>query len=115
MEMHAAPVGRGVWISLWPRAWLSKIDFSLAREAARVQYNLRMGLMAEIRAFPVAKNSVGIWWFGQNGFIFKSHEGTLVSTDLYLSNSCADNYRDIGVNLDRRVPVLLQPEEVEVD
>src|SRR6478672_11667915 len=74
-----------------------------------------MSLMSDIRTFPVPKNSVGIWWLGQNGFIFKSHEGTLVSTDLYLTNSCADNYRDIGVNLDRRVPVLLPPEEVEVD
>lgn len=74
-----------------------------------------MSLMSEIRAFPVPKNSVGIWWLGQNGFIFKSHEGTLVSTDLYLTNSCADFYRDVGVNLERRVPVLIPPEEVEVD
>ena len=74
-----------------------------------------MGLMAEIRAFAVPKHSVALWWLGQNGFIFKSHEGTLVSTDLYLTNSCAQFYRDVGVNLDRRVPVLLPPEEVEVD
>jgi L-ascorbate metabolism protein UlaG (beta-lactamase superfamily) len=71
--------------------------------------------MSEIRACPVPKNAVAIWWLGQNGFIFKSHEGTVVSTDLYLTNSCADAYRDKGVNLDRRVPVLLPPEEVEVD
>jgi len=74
-----------------------------------------MGLMHDIRAFPVPKNAVGIWWLGQNGFIFKSPEGTLVSTDLYLTNSCAAFYRDVGVNLERRVPVLIPPEEVEVD
>jgi L-ascorbate 6-phosphate lactonase len=74
-----------------------------------------MDLMSEIRAFPVPKNCVGIWWLGQNGFIFKSHEGTLVSTDLYLTNSCAEFYRDVGVNLDRRVPVLIPPEDVQVD
>src|SRR5437870_13765120 len=76
---------------------------------------LIMSLMSEIRAFPVPKNSVGIWWLGQNGFIFKSHEGTLVSTDLYLTNSCAESYKDVGVNLDRRVPVLIPPEDVQVD
>ncbi len=71
--------------------------------------------MQEIRAFPVARNSVGIWWLGQNGFIFKSHEGTLVSTDLYLTNSCAEFYREMGVNLERQVPVMIGPEEVDVD
>jgi L-ascorbate metabolism protein UlaG (beta-lactamase superfamily) len=74
-----------------------------------------MTLMQEIRTFPVPKNAVAIWWLGQNGFIFKSPEGTLVSTDLYLTNSCAATYRDRGVNLERRVPVLLQPEDVDVD
>jgi L-ascorbate 6-phosphate lactonase len=71
--------------------------------------------MQDIRAYAVPKRSVAIWWLGQSGFIFKSAEGTLVSTDLYLTNSCADTYRDIGVNLERRVPVLIPPEEVQVD
>src|SRR3954454_13518998 len=74
-----------------------------------------MSLMSEIRAFPVPKNSVGIWALGQSGFIFKSYEGTLVSTDLYLTNSCADLYRDSGLSLDRKLPVLIPPEEVDVD
>jgi L-ascorbate metabolism protein UlaG (beta-lactamase superfamily) len=74
-----------------------------------------MSLMQEIRTFQVPRDSVGIWWLGQNGFIFKSHEGTLVSTDLYLTNSCAEVYKDAGVNLERRVPVMLAPEELEVD
>jgi L-ascorbate 6-phosphate lactonase len=71
--------------------------------------------MSDIRAFAVPKNAVGIWWLGQNGFIFKSHQGTLVSTDLYLSNSCAAAHKDSGLNLERRVPVLISPEEVQVD
>lgn len=74
-----------------------------------------MGLMQDIRAYPVPKNSVAIWWLGQNGFIFKTPEGTLVSTDLYLTNNCAEVYKGSGVNLERRVPVMLAPEEVEVD
>lgn len=47
-----------------------------------------MTLMRQIREFPVARDSVALWWLGQNGFIFKSHEGTLVATDLYLTDSC---------------------------
>lgn len=71
--------------------------------------------MQEIRAYPVPRDSVGIWWLGQNGFIFKTPEGTLLSTDMYLTNSCADLYSDLGVNLERRVPVLIPPEELDVD
>jgi len=74
-----------------------------------------MGLMEDIRACPVPSRAVAMWWLGQNGFIFKSHEGTLVSVDLYLTNSCAAAYAGSGVNLERRVPVLIPPEEVNVD
>jgi L-ascorbate 6-phosphate lactonase len=72
-----------------------------------------MPLMKDIREFPVPKKSVGIWWFGQNGYIFKSPEGTLASVDLYLTNSCASLYKE--VDLSRSVPILLRPEEVDVD
>ena len=47
-----------------------------------------MSLMKDIRTFPVEKGSVAMWWFGQNGYIFKSPEGTLLSVDLYLTDSC---------------------------
>jgi L-ascorbate 6-phosphate lactonase len=74
-----------------------------------------MTLMREIRAFPVPKDSVAVWWLGQNGFIFKSAEGTLISTDLYLTNSCAHAFKDSGINLERTVPVLIEPEDLDVD
>jgi L-ascorbate 6-phosphate lactonase len=72
-----------------------------------------MSLMREIREYPVPQASVGIWWFGQNGFLFKTPEGTLASVDLYLTDSCANLVP--GFNLSRKVPVILPPEEVEVD
>lgn len=72
-----------------------------------------MSLMREILEFPVPKNSVGIWWLGQNGYILKSPEGTLASVDLYLTDSCAGAYPDF--DLSRRVPVLIPPEELQVD
>jgi L-ascorbate 6-phosphate lactonase len=73
-----------------------------------------MSLMAEIREFPVARGSVALWWLGQNGFIFKSHEGTLLATDLYLTNSCAAAAPP-GMDMERQVPVLIPPEDIEVD
>jgi L-ascorbate 6-phosphate lactonase len=72
-----------------------------------------MTLIEEIHAFAVPKGALGIWWLGQNGYIFKTPEGTLASVDLYLTDSCAAAYPE--VNLSRRVPVLIPPEEVRVD
>lgn len=72
-----------------------------------------MSLMRDIRAFPVEKNSIGIWWLGQNGFLFKSPEGVLLSTDMYLTDSCAGLVP--GMNMSRQVPVLIQPEDLDVD
>jgi L-ascorbate 6-phosphate lactonase len=72
-----------------------------------------MALMREIRDFLVPKGSIGIWWLGQSGYIFKSPEGTLASVDLYLTNSCAALVP--GVDLSRRVPVLIEPEDLDVD
>ncbi len=71
--------------------------------------------MREIRQYRVPRRAAAIWWLGQNGYIFKSPEGVTLSVDLYLTNSCAAAYADSGVNLDRRVPVLIEPEEVNVD
>ena len=49
-----------------------------------------MSLMREIREFPVPRGTVALWFLGQNGFIFKSPEGTLLAIDLYLTNSCVN-------------------------
>jgi L-ascorbate 6-phosphate lactonase len=69
--------------------------------------------MDDIRAFLVPKDSVGIWWLGQNGYVFKTPEGTLAAVDLYLTDSCAALYPEL--NLSRRVPVLIPPGELRVD
>jgi len=72
-----------------------------------------LSLMKEIREFPVPRNAVVLWWLGQSGYIFKSPEGTLASVDLYLTDYCQSLYPDF--DLRRRVPVLIPPEEVNVD
>ncbi len=58
---------------------------------------------------------MAIWWLGQNGYIFKTPEGTLLATDMYLTNHCADVFSSGGLNLNRRVPILITPEELDVD
>ncbi|MDZ4801647.1 MAG: MBL fold metallo-hydrolase [Bryobacteraceae bacterium] len=70
-------------------------------------------VMDEIRAFRVEKGSVALWWLGQSGFVFKSPEGTTVCVDAYLTHSCDGLVP--GMDLIRKVPVELRPEELEVD
>jgi L-ascorbate metabolism protein UlaG (beta-lactamase superfamily) len=70
-------------------------------------------LMRQIREFQVPKHFIALWWFGQNGYIFKSPEGTLTSVDMYLTDSCAGN--SDGLDLHRRVPVFIEPEDLDVD
>jgi L-ascorbate metabolism protein UlaG (beta-lactamase superfamily) len=72
-----------------------------------------MSLAKQIREYPVPKDSLALWWFGQNGYIFKTSEGTLTGVDLYLTDSCAPLYPQ--VNLRRQVPVLISPEDLDVD
>lgn len=69
--------------------------------------------MKQIREYPVPKNNVALWWLGQSGYIFKTPEGTLTSVDMYLTDSCADLLP--GMNFSRKVPVLIAPEELDVD
>src|SRR5579883_1481000 len=78
-----------------------------------VCHNERMSLMQEIRGTAVARGTVALWWLGQNGFVFKTPEGTVVATDLYLSDSCVGAVP--GLDLSRKVPVLIPPEEIDVD
>jgi L-ascorbate 6-phosphate lactonase len=72
-----------------------------------------MSLMTDIRAYPVPSGAVAMWWMGQSGYIFKTPEGTLLGVDLYLTNSCEGLVP--GIDLSRRVPVMIEPEELDID
>lgn len=72
-----------------------------------------MSLMKQIREFAVPKKSVALWWLGQSGYIFKTPEGTLTSVDMYLTDSCSTLVP--GMNFSRKVPILIPPEELDVD
>ena len=43
-----------------------------------------INFMKSIKRFEVNKNSIAIWTLGQNGFIIKDNDGTLI----YASKSC---------------------------
>ena len=70
--------------------------------------------MREIREFAAPRGAVAFWWLGQNGFIFKTAEGTVVGIDLYLTDSCAATAPK-GMNMSRKAPVLIPPEDLDVD
>jgi L-ascorbate 6-phosphate lactonase len=73
-------------------------------------------LMETVRRHPVEKGSAVLWWLGQNGFLIKSPRGVLASIDAYLTNWCQSKYGEaLGINLNRRVPVFIEPEELDVD
>jgi L-ascorbate 6-phosphate lactonase len=74
-----------------------------------------MRLMNQVRECAVPKGETAVWWLGQNGWIFKSHEGTTVGVDLYLTDSCATLPDAQRIDLRRAVPVLVAPEELELD
>jgi L-ascorbate 6-phosphate lactonase len=71
--------------------------------------------MESVRQFKVDKGSVALWWLGQMGYLLKTAEGTLFSIDAYLTNSCQKLGASMGLNMDRRVPVLIEPKELAVD
>ena len=43
-------------------------------------------LAKEIERAPVPEDSVALWWLAQAGFVFKSHAGTVLYLDAYLTD-----------------------------
>ena len=71
--------------------------------------------METVRQYRVDKGSVALWWLGQMGYLVKTSEGTVLSVDAYLTNSCQKIGETLGLNFNRRVPVFIEPEELDVD
>lgn len=68
-----------------------------------------------VHQYKVTKGSVALWWLGQNGFLIKTPTGAILSVDAYLTNSCQKIGESLGLDLNRRVPIFIEPEELEVD
>jgi len=72
--------------------------------------------MEQVRGFKVPQGAMSLWWLGQMGFLIKSPNSTLFSVDAYLTNYCHEAFSErTGLNFDRRVPVFIEPEELDVD
>jgi len=71
--------------------------------------------MESVRKFKVDNGSAALWWLGQMGFLVKTPAGTVFSVDAYLTNSCKKIGDSLGLDMDRRVPIFIEPEELEVD
>jgi L-ascorbate 6-phosphate lactonase len=63
-------------------------------------------------ALMVPPGSVALGWLGQAGFVVKSPGGTRIALDPYLSNSCEEVGRSVGVNMRRLVPSPLSPDDL---
>jgi L-ascorbate 6-phosphate lactonase len=70
-------------------------------------------LRKTLDACKVPRGSVALAWLGQAGFVLKSPQGKLLAIDPYLSNSCKAVGAPIGVNMDRLVPVQMEPEDLK--
>lgn len=71
--------------------------------------------MEAIRNTVIGPDSLGIWFLGQNGFVLKTHEGTLIAIDPYLTDACGEKYADGPFDLSRVIPVPIEPEDLDVD
>ncbi len=66
-----------------------------------------MSLSQDIASVAVPKGKVAIFWLGQAGFLFKTHEGIQIAIDPYLTN-CGEAMRGFK----RLSPMLISPEEL---
>jgi len=71
--------------------------------------------MALIKEHQVPSNHVAIWTLGQNGWILKDQEGTLVAIDPYLTDFCASGRSGKRNEKSRILPVFIEPEDLDVD
>lgn len=65
-----------------------------------------------LKDYPVPRGALALWWLGQAGFILKSPAGKLIAIDPYLSNSLEAEAKRIGLDLRRKIPVPMVPEEL---
>lgn len=70
-------------------------------------------LTEQIHALDVPPHSIAIWFLGQNGWIVKSPDGTLIAVDPYLSDAIKGRRPELDTA--RKVPLPLLPDRLKVD
>jgi L-ascorbate 6-phosphate lactonase len=71
--------------------------------------------MKRIREFQVPQGSAAVWYLGQNSYILKDSQGTLVAIDPYLTDLCGSGRTKTPGPLSRVLPVHIEPEDLDVD
>lgn len=71
--------------------------------------------MDSIRAYPLEPSQTALWHLGQNSWILKGTDGTLVAIDPYLTDYCASKRTRERVAKSRLLPVFIEPEDLAVD
>jgi L-ascorbate 6-phosphate lactonase len=66
----------------------------------------------QLRDHCVPAGALTLWWLGQAGFLAKSPGGALVAVDPYLSNSCQAIGAEGGFDMERMMPVPLEPADL---
>jgi L-ascorbate 6-phosphate lactonase len=72
----------------------------------------KSSLRKSLDACKVPRGSVALVWLGQAGFLMKSPQGMLLAIDPYLSNSCLAIGASVGVNMDRQIPIPMEPRDL---
>lgn len=71
--------------------------------------------MQSVLTTAVAADALAVWFLGQNGFLIKTANNTRIAIDPYLTDSCAHRFPDLPFDLSRKVPIFLEPEDLDVD
>lgn len=69
-------------------------------------------VMPLTHTWEVPERSIGICWLGQSSYLLKSHSGTVIALDPYLSNACKALGEAAGINMDRRFPPPFSPADL---
>ncbi|WP_053227964.1 MBL fold metallo-hydrolase [Spirochaeta cellobiosiphila] len=71
--------------------------------------------MEHIERFSVPINKVAMWTLGQNSWILKNEEGTIIAIDPYLTDYCGSKRTGVPTVKSRILPIFIEPEDLKVD
>ncbi len=83
-------------------------------QAVELKHTSRQ-FMEMILNFHVPSQHAALWFLGNNSFIAKSHLGTVVIVDPYLTDFCASKRTRTRVPKSRLLPVFIEPEDLKAD
>jgi len=71
--------------------------------------------MAAIEAYQPGPGKTAVWHLGQNSWMLKGADGTLLAVDPYLTDFCASKRTAERVAKSRLLPVFIEPEDLRAD